>query len=187
MTNVTADVAPCCPPAAGRFAGRIAPANPATMVRPVTPADEPFLRALFADERAAEFLGMGLSGAMLAMLIDLQFRAQRSGYRQTCPEAEYLVIQRAGAAVGRLTVAALADQAGSTLHILDLALLRSARGHGIGTDLITSLERAARAAGARQLALSVLDANQGAIRLYERLGFVAIERGLHIAMVKRLA
>jgi ribosomal protein S18 acetylase RimI-like enzyme len=187
MTNVTADAAAPFPPTAGTLAGLIVPANPTTTVRAVTFADESFLRALFADERGAEFRSMGLSEAMVAVMLDQQFRAQRAGYRQTSPQAEYLLIEHAAAPVGRLTVVALAHGSGSALHILDVAVLTVARRRGIGTDVLTSLERAARKIGTAQLALSVLHTNEHAIRLYDRLGFVATERGLQITMVKRLA
>jgi ribosomal protein S18 acetylase RimI-like enzyme len=175
------------PPAIDSIAGLIVSARLATTVRPVRATDEPFLRALLADDRAAEFVGMGLTATMVALMLDQQFRAQQAGYRQNVPEADYLVIEYAGAPVGRLTLAVLAGESGRTLHILDLAVLTAARRRGIGSAVIASLAGAALAVGAMRLALSVMVTNTDARRLYERLGFIATnDAGLAITMVKQL-
>jgi ribosomal protein S18 acetylase RimI-like enzyme len=174
------------PPGIDSIAGLIVPGSPQTTIRPVRAADEPFLRALFYDDRAAEFVGMGLPEAMVTLLLDQQLRAQQAGYRQTCPEAEYLLIEHAAAPVGRLTVALLAGETSPALHILDMVVLTAARRRGIGTDVIESLARAARDIGATRLSLEVLFSNAHARRLYERLGFIATDAGFNIAMVKRL-
>ncbi len=49
----------------------------------------------------------------------------------------------------------------------------SARGHGIGSELLTRVVSTARELGLRQVRLDVVDTNPGARRLYERHGFVA--------------
>jgi ribosomal protein S18 acetylase RimI-like enzyme len=176
--------------------------DPATAIRPHDPADDAFHRLLFHDVRGPDFASLGLSDQMLATLLDQQFRAQQFGYAQTFPDAEHLVIEHAGAAVGRLTVAVVASppageqtspaivehvrKADRTLHLVDIAILSAARGRGIGTDALECLERAAQAIGARRIALSVLQSNDRARSLYERLGFVATAGGAHLHMTKRL-
>ncbi len=57
------------------------------------------------------------------------------------------------------------------LNIHDLAVLPEWRGRGVGTALLAAVERKARADGCCKLTLEVLDDNEGARRLYERLGF----------------
>jgi ribosomal protein S18 acetylase RimI-like enzyme len=52
-----------------------------------------------------------------------------------------------------------------------LAVAAAARGAGIGTSLLTAVGEAARAAGAHALLLEVVDTNERALKLYERLGF----------------
>jgi ribosomal protein S18 acetylase RimI-like enzyme len=176
--------------------------DPATAIRPHDPADDAFHRFLFHDTRGPEFASLGLSDQMLATLLDQQFRAQQFGYAQTFPDAEHLVIEHAGTAVGRLTVAVVASTAAGeqaspaiiedartadrTLHLVDIAILSASRGRGIGTDALECLERAAQAIGARRIALSVLQSNDRARSLYERLGFVATAGGARIHMAKRL-
>jgi ribosomal protein S18 acetylase RimI-like enzyme len=184
------------------IAGHMIPSDPATAIRPHDPADEAFERLLFHDSRAPQFGPLGLSDQMLATLLDQQFRAQRFGYAQSFPDAEHLIIAHGGAAVGRLIVAlatstAVCDQtstataagahtADRVVHLVDIAILSAARGCGIGTDVLQCLGRAAQAIGARSIALSVLQSNDRARRLYERLGFSAIAGGSHIHMTKPL-
>lgn len=55
-------------------------------------------------------------------------------------------------------------------HIGRMAVLRQARGSGVGGALLEALMRAARARGDREVALS---AQTHAIPFYERFGFVA--------------
>ena len=55
-------------------------------------------------------------------------------------------------------------------HIGRMAVLRQARGAGVGSALLRALMQAARARGDRQVALS---AQTHAIPFYERFGFVA--------------
>ncbi|NVO13402.1 MAG: GNAT family N-acetyltransferase [Rhodoplanes sp.] len=186
--------------------GRLVPSDPATVVRPLAPADEQFCRALFHEDRAARFASLGASGHLLATMLDQQFRAQQTGYGRSFPHAEHLLIEHVGAAVGRLIVAveraalpmaatdetlpegstSLARAGDRTVHLVDIVLAAAARGHGIGTDVINSLLRAAAGMGATRLTLAVLQTNDGARRLYERLGFVATTGGSHIVMVKSL-
>ena len=59
---------------------------------------------------------------------------------------------------------------------IGLAVLETARGQGVGTRLLTELVNLARSQRRRGLSLSVEDGNEGARRLYERLGFVVCAR-----------
>jgi hypothetical protein len=52
--------------------------DPATRPRPALASDETFARLLFNTQRAGDFAAAGLPQATLEMLLDLQFRAQRS-------------------------------------------------------------------------------------------------------------
>jgi len=57
-----------------------------------------------------------------------------------------------------------------------LAVAESARGQGVGSLLIAAARERLRAAGAGYWTVSALDANPGALRLYEREGFGPFER-----------
>lgn len=61
----------------------------------------------------------------------------------------------------------------SMKHVADLGitLTRSARGRGIGEQLMRALEAWARASGVRKLTLGVFRDNERAVRLYRRLGY----------------
>ncbi len=52
-----------------------------------------------------------------------------------------------------------------------LAVDEAARGSGVGTELLTTVIEAAREAGMRTVELEVIDVNDMALRLYERIGF----------------
>ena len=55
---------------------------------------------------------------------------------------------------------------------LTIAVKESCRGKGVGTTLMKAAEGFARSHGARRIELDVLAKNEGAVRLYERLGYV---------------
>ena len=83
---------------------RLAPRDPATSVRPGVPADAPFRRALFDEERAAVFAALGDADRMRALLAQ-QYRAREEGYAHAFPHAAHGVIEHAGKPVGTLIVA----------------------------------------------------------------------------------
>jgi ribosomal-protein-alanine N-acetyltransferase len=64
------------------------------------------------------------------------------------------------------------------VHVNNVAVRPGFRGRGIGTALLRRLLADARALGARRATLEVRASNDGARRLYERLGF-------HVAGVRR--
>lgn len=164
------------------IAALIAPRDPSTRLQPASAEDEPFVRRLFHAVRAPDFAAAGLPQAAVDMLLEQQFRAQATGYAAQFPGAVSLIVQHRDEPVGRLML--LAGDAG--WHLIDILLLPSTRGRGIGTDVIEAITRAATEAGAHEVTLSVLFSNAGARRLYGRLGFVETGDGVHLAMAKHL-
>lgn len=61
---------------------------------------------------------------------------------------------------------------GDKAEISDLIVAESLRGHGLGTQIINHLIESARHLNIKALEIGVLDQNQDARRLYQRLGFV---------------
>ncbi|MBR0950729.1 GNAT family N-acetyltransferase [Bradyrhizobium canariense] len=147
---------------------RILPDDASLQLRPASPADQAFLRHLFGRVRGDTFGAAGLTGPMLDRVLDQQFRAQSSGYSTQYPDAVSLIIVRGNEAIGRL----LLHCAGQRWHVIDIGLLPSDRGQGIGTKVIDAVEAAARERSAVLLTLMVLASNTAARRLYSRLGFV---------------
>jgi ribosomal protein S18 acetylase RimI-like enzyme len=162
-------------------AALIVPRNPATLLRHAKAGDEPFVRRLFNAARAGEFAAAGLPQATLDLLLEQQFRAQAMGYAAQFPDAKSLIVQHRDEPVGRLMLVA----GERSWQVIDIVLLPSERGQGIGTDVIEAVLRAATAAGAREVTLSVLFNNAAARRLYGRLGFVETGEGVHVPMAKR--
>jgi GNAT superfamily N-acetyltransferase len=89
------------------------------------------------------------------------------------------VIVVGGSDVGRLDV----DDGDDEIFLVLIELLRSHQGHGIGSRLIGDLVDGARAQGKR-LRLNVLEVNDGAHRLYRRLGFTELGRDVDGPAVK---
>jgi GNAT superfamily N-acetyltransferase len=155
------------------------------VLRPAEPTDEPFIRQLFKTTRAESFAAIPLPPVLLDAVLEQQFRAQSAGYATQFPDAASLVIARRDEPIGRLILRRDAH----CWHIIDILLLQSERGRGVGTAIINAVAHAAREQGARELTLAVLVSNTGARRLYARLGFVetsASAGGGHIIMTRRL-
>ena len=145
--------------------------------RPETDADSPFVAALYASTRAQELAATGWPEAMQAAFLEQQHRAQHASYRAVHPDGEWLLIEQAGAPIGRLY---LAGQ-DAMLLIVDISLLPTARGGGLGTAILTDL----LAAETRPVQLQV-ELSNPARRLYERLGFELVEvQAIRARMVRQ--
>jgi len=154
-------------------------------LRPAEAADEAFIGQLFKTAKAEQFPGAGLPQAVLGALLEQQFRAQTSSYAAQFPAATSLIILERDNAIGRLLLHCEARR----WHIIDIVLLPSFRGRGIGTDVIEMVASAASRDAVRRLTLIVLASNAVARRLYARLGFVetgSAAGATHIAMQKDL-
>jgi ribosomal protein S18 acetylase RimI-like enzyme len=161
----------------------VVPLDPATQLRSATARDDPFIAHLFKTARAEDFAAAGLPASVLDMLLEQQFLAQTRGYALQFPGAVSLIILRRDEPVGRLIV----DATGHGWRLIDIVLLPSWRGQGIGGDLIEAVLRAAQAGEADELRLMVLTTNFAARRLYDRLGFVETGRDdTHLAMARRI-
>jgi len=79
--------------------------------------------------------------------------------------------------VGYLIISRYAD----AWHVMNVAVHEDYRGHGIATKLLNELFEQTAGDDRRGYTLEVRVSNQGAIRLYEKLGFVArgVRRGYY--------
>ena len=132
-------------------------------------ADLPFLKGLYRSTRDGELALTSWSEVEKQAFIDMQFKAQTAHYLDHYPAALWLVIERAGAAIGRLYL----ERWPQEHRIIDIALLPGARGHGIGSALLKDLGEEASGLG-RAVGIHVEKQNP-AMALYKRLGFETIE------------
>lgn len=138
-------------------------------LRPVGPEDEPFLFDLYAATREQELALTDWTPAEREMFLRHQFDAQRTHYAAAYPRAAHSVILADGEPAGRVWV----ERNDEEIRILDMALLPSQRGRGLGSELIRRHMREAEAAGL-PLRHSVERNNVRAIQLYARLGFAVV-------------
>ncbi|MCC3160833.1 GNAT family N-acetyltransferase [Hymenobacter sp. 15J16-1T3B] len=142
--------------------------SPAPHIRPATPADEAFIRAVMP--RLVEFGPPAwrdpaqLTATDVAVLLE--------SVRAPTPQRQVLVAERHGRPLGLLHLTVLTDfyqqQHG---HVADLAVAAEAEGQGIGRALLSYAESWARALGFPWLTLSVFAQNERARAVYERAGF----------------
>lgn len=82
--------------------------------------------------------------------------------------AYYLVGEADGTVVGYAGMWIILDEA----HVTNVAVLPAYRGQGLGEQLLTALMADAKKRGALSMTLEVRVSNEGAQRLYRRLGFM---------------
>lgn len=132
-------------------------------------ADLAFAARLYASTRMEELAVTTWSDGQKAAFLLQQHGAQHHHYRAHYPGAEWWIVERDGAPIGRLYRVDWTRE----IRIIDIALLPEARGSGIGTTLLSGIQDEAAAAGK---AVSIhVEKNNPARSLYARLGFVVAQ------------
>jgi ribosomal protein S18 acetylase RimI-like enzyme len=136
-------------------------------LRPEDPAtDEPFVKHLVMETLALEFGAAIWPEPMRSQVLGMQYTTRRQGQRANFPEGESRVILIDESPAGWLYTADLDDH----IHVAEIMMAPEHRGKGAGTLVLHQvLDTAGRAGKAVRLNVNVL--NEGAIRLYRRLGF----------------
>lgn len=147
------------------------------LCRPIADSDLPFLARLYASTRTEELAPVPWSDEHKATFLDSQFRAQHAHYQEHYRTAEFLVVMRAGEAIGRLYI----DRWEKEHRIVDIAFLPEHRGKGLGTALLLDLlDEAANVGKSTSIHVERFNPAQ---TLYRRLGFVKIgEHGVYDLM-----
>lgn len=146
-------------------------------LRPVVESDRPHLLAVYSGTRQEELASTDWSDEQKADFCRMQFEAQDDHYRTHYPTAVHSIILAGDLPAGRLYV----DHWSAEIRIMDIALLPDFRGRGIGTGILTNLQREARAAG-KILSIHVERFNP-ALSLYARLGFtLAEDKGVYLLL-----
>ncbi|MBB5886425.1 MULTISPECIES: GNAT family N-acetyltransferase [unclassified Xanthomonas] len=137
-------------------------------IRPECVADLPALRALYREQRWAEFAMLQWDDVARAAFIDQQFAVQQRHYTLSQEQVLFLVLLEDECVIGRMY---LGDDAAGAVRLMDILLRPDRRGQGLGTALIAALLEQAAADG-RDVLLQVEKDNPAA-GLYRRLGFHA--------------
>jgi ribosomal protein S18 acetylase RimI-like enzyme len=122
--------------------------------RRYAPADADFVRAV-ADEAFSEYDGGGGRSGTHALTVANATRTHT------------LVAERANRPVGFVMLVV----ASGTAHVSAIAVVRTARGQGIGARLLHAAEQLARTLGARVVALETGEANLAALDMFLRAGY----------------
>ena len=176
-------MAPFPPPRPDALATPAALAGRGFRLRPLAAADLPWVRDLYATTREEEMAQVPWPPKLKRNFLDQQCALQHAHYLAHFGDSDFLALERAGQPAGRLYVQRGGAGTGRDEDlIVDISLFPGHRGKGVGAALIQAVQAEA-AAGGRGTWLHVQRYNDGARRLYERLGFIADDHGgSHIAM-----
>ena len=139
-------------------------------LKAITDNNSDFLFAVYASTRADEVAQLPQwSEAQRQAFLQQQFTAQHAYYQAQFTLADFCLICRHDEAIGRLYLERRSDE----IRLIDIALLPSQRGNGLGSALLRCLLQLGQ-----QLELPVrihVEKQNPAMRLYRRLGFVRLE------------
>ncbi|HSX88325.1 MAG TPA: GNAT family N-acetyltransferase [Pseudomonas sp.] len=134
-------------------------------MRPAAPSDEPFLQGLYQSSRA-DLQWIDGDAELIDTVIANQYQVQQAGMGNQYPNAMHLIVEKAGSAIGAVTV----DFGHNEVRLIYLALIPAARGRGYGKVVLQGVQRAAQQV-ASPVAVVVWRNNVEARRLYLELGF----------------
>lgn len=135
------------------------------VLRAETEEDIPFLRRLYISMRWDELAPVEWSDEQKVDFLEQQFDAQRTHYLRAYGDADFLIVERGGQAVGRLYV----FRGRQDIRIVDIGMLPEFRSQGFGTALMQALFAEGTQTG-RTVSVHVEVFNP-ARQLYGRLGF----------------
>lgn len=146
-------------------------------LRPVEEKDTLFIEAVYRSTREGELSLTNWAEQQKQAFIIMQSMAQLAEYKKNYPGAVYQVIEYNNKSAGRLFTWETENQ----IRIIDIALLPSYRGKGIGSTLLKELIQQSNSSQ-KKLSLHV-EPDNSALNLYRRLGFEHISNnGRHYYM-----
>jgi ribosomal protein S18 acetylase RimI-like enzyme len=134
-------------------------------LRPMSDMDLAFTAALYASTREEELAPVPWPAEVKRAFLAQQHAAQHAHYRQHYQGMHAMIIERGGAAIGRLYLYAMPAE----IRIVDISLMPEARRQGIGAALLRDVLAQAASFG-RNVTIHV-EKNNPARTLYARLGF----------------
>lgn len=145
--------------------------------RSISCSDLPLLFEIYRQTRLHELDSIEWTTEQKHHFLQMQFDAQRRHYEKVYGNDDFLLILLDNTAIGRLYIGHWKEE----IRIIDISLLPQFRGAGIGTRILSDIiEQAKR----QQKIVSIhVEKNNLALRLYQRLGFVAVaDTGVHWRM-----
>ena len=133
----------------------------------MTEGDFAFTLSLYASTRTEELAPTGWPEEIKQAFLAQQHEAQHSHYQAYYPGAEWLIVERDGAAIGRIYV----HESEQEIRLIDIALLPEHRRAGFGGAMIGDLIAWAEELG-KPISLHV-EPNNPIRPFYLRLGFVS--------------
>jgi len=138
----------------------------ALSLRPMMASDKSFNEDLYRSTRDDLRL-IDAKEDFIDALIEFQQRAQTQGYGDMFPNAMYFIAEYHHERIGRVVL----DFGRNEVRVVDIALIRAARGKGFGGQILQAVQLVASKVMA-PVTLSVRYNNLAAKQLYTRLGFV---------------
>lgn len=132
----------------------------------LTPDDWPLWRSLRLRALSEDPAAFGSRLADWHEASEARWRA-----RLEMPGSANFVARLGGCAVGMAS--GVPSEEREAAELISMWVAHEARGRGVGDALVMAVERWAHARGAHALRLDVMEANEHAIALYARHGFVA--------------
>ncbi|MBZ0114971.1 MAG: GNAT family N-acetyltransferase [Thermoanaerobaculia bacterium] len=137
-------------------------------LRPVATGDRDLLAEIYFSTRRDEIAPLSWSSEEKERFLRQQFEAQFEHYRRSFGGI-HSIVEVAGEPAGRLWVEERDDE----IRVIDIAILPTFRGQGLGTELLRDVQRQAASRGV-PVRIHVEKQNL-AMELYRRLGFRTIE------------
>jgi GNAT superfamily N-acetyltransferase len=135
------------------------------------PDDAAFLQRLFVANNAGVLRDAGIAEPVVDNLMDVQFRSQTDTYRRQFPDAEFLIVERDGEAIGRW----VSEDEGDAVLIVDFALLPERQSRGLGAALFGAMVQRAVDLGKAPRA-SVLASNLPCLKMCRRIGLLVVDQ-----------
>lgn len=146
--------------------------------RPIKKSDERFLSQLYASTREDELsILINWTDEQKREFLEQQFQAQHKFYQGEFKKAQFSLVMMDQHPIGRLYI----DRRKDEIRLIDIALLPSYRGQGIGRQLMEEVLEEGRKAN-KPVRIHV-EHNNPAMRLYNRLGFQKVgDTGVYFLM-----
>lgn len=147
-------------------AGSSAGADLSVRLRPVEPADKPFLFELFRAIRAPRLDFQPGGHPQMAPMIRLQFQALEHALAANFPHANHSLLVAVGVPVGRI----MESRTPTEVQLVDISLLPARQRQGIGSLVVEGLLDQARAEHL-PVRCQVQQNNPGGYIFFRSLGF----------------